>query len=291
MRVVPLTPSLPMVDPTGEELRGELLLAFKAAYLVFHKIQTDVLAMFEVLNDKEKHWPPVLTTTGCCFPSVTEIDIVTNVSSDTEQKKVQFVLESRYDEVEHRHLYHARLVSPALSESAIYVKFSQRYSIDLHKICASHGLAPKVLGFQLLGGGWFAVAMEKFETVDPRTTSFPEAGEWEGRFRELVNDFHGKGFVHGDLRLANFVFTKSGNAWRMVLVDFDWGGKEGEVTFPPEPLNEELGVSNNLLYNRQITKDHDRECLSRVFQWLNSRNPRDSGQAGLDTKPDQAMDG
>ena len=292
MRVVPLTPSLPMVDPTGEEFRWDLFLAFKAASIVFRKIQTDVKDLLQVLKGPPVGWPPVLTTEACLFPSVTEIDIETNISPDTQLEKVKFVLESRHDNVEHRHLYHAHLVSPASSENAIYVKFSQRYSVDLHRFCASRGLAPKVLGFQRLSGGWFAVAMEKVNIVDPRTiTSFPEAGEWERCFKELVNDFHREDFVHGDLRLANFVFTESNNPRKMVLVDFDWGGKEGEVVFPHERLNEELGVPNDRLCDRQITKVHDQRCLSRVLEWLSCCTPANPVQVGPDTEPDQAMDG
>ena len=271
MRVVPLTPSLPMVDPTGEEFRWDLFLAFKAASIVFHKIQTDVRDFLRVLEGPPVGWPPVLTTEACRFPSVTKIDIETNISPDTQLTKIEFVLESRHDNVEHRHLYHARLVSPAPLESAIYVKFSRRYSIDLHRFCASRRLAPKVLGFQRLSGGWFAVAMEKVDIVDPRTiTPFPEGVEWERRFKELVDNFHQEDFVHGDLRLANFVFTKSNNPRKVMLVDFDWGGKEGEVNFPHEQLNEELGVSNDRLCDRKITKVHDQRCLSSALGWLSS---------------------
>jgi len=292
MRVVPLTPPLPTVDPTGEGFRWDLFLAFKAASIVFHKIQTDVQNFIHVLEPPSKGWPPVLTTEDCRRPSVIEIDIEPNVSPCTQLKKVKFVLDSRYDNVEHRHLYHARLVSPALPKPAIYVKFSQRYSIDLHRFCASRGLAPEVLGFQRLSGGWFAVAMEKVNTVDPKTiTSFPDACEWGRQFKKLVNDFHQEDLVHGDLRLANFVFTESSNPRRMMLVDFDWGGKEGEVAFPCELLNEELDVLNDRLYNRRITKEHDNRCLSRVLKCLDFFAFGDSGQVGLDTKPGQAMDG
>ena len=36
----------------------------------------------------------------------------------------------------------------------------------------------------------------------------------------------------------------------MILVDFDWGGKDGEAEFPHEELIEDLGVSNDRLYGR-----------------------------------------
>jgi len=271
MRVVPLTPPLPMVDPTGEEFRWDLFLAFKAASIVFSQIQTDVDNLLRVLKGPPVDWPPVVTTKTGYFPSITEIDIETATFPKPQPEKIKFFLESRHDSVEHRHLYHACLVSPTSpqTERAIYVKFSQRYSVELHRFCASKGLAPKVFGFQQLSGGWFAVAMEKIDTLDyKRIASFPRPEEWERSLKALVDEFHRKGFVHGDLRLANFVFTKSDNPRRVLLVDFDWGGKDGEVVFPHERLNEELGVPNNHLRDRQITKDHDRRCLSKVLQTL-----------------------
>jgi len=72
--------------------------------------------------------------------------------------------------------------------------------------------------------------MEKINIVDPETiASFPEPGEWGRRrhFEKLVHGFHLEGLIHGDLRLANFTFTESDNPWRVLLVDFDWGGKDG----------------------------------------------------------------
>jgi hypothetical protein len=167
-------------------------------------------------------------------------------------------------------LYHARIVSPGLLKgNAVYVKFSQRYSVELHEFCSSMLLAPRIIGFQQLSGGWFAVVMEKIDTVDHRIIeSFPEAGKWKKDIKALVDGFHAENLVHGDLRLVNFVFTKSDNPRKMLLVDFDWGGKEGEVVFPHELLNEELGVSNDRLCGRKITKDHDRKCLAEVLRWL-----------------------
>ena len=85
-------------------------------------------------------------------------------------------------------------------------------------------------------GGWYVVVMEKIDEAD----------------------FHGKGLVvHGGLRLANFVFAESDGTRKMLLVDFDWGGKEGVAAFPPTILNDELGVQNSRILNRKITFEHD----------------------------------
>ena len=269
MRITPLTPLLPMVDPAGEGFRWDLFLAFKAARIVFVNIRTHIQHILGVLNDPHADRPPFLTTKTIRFPSITEIK--TYPPTDTQPKTIKFILESRHDNIEHRELYHARLISPSSSDKAIYVKFSQRYSVELHKFCAGRGLAPRILGFQELHGGWFVVAMEKIDTVYCGSiTSFPEAGKWKSEIEDLVHGFHQKGLVHGDLRLANFVFT-SDQPRRMILIDFDWGGEDGKVVFPHEELIKDLGVSNSELYGREITKEHDRKCLEKVTEWLGSR--------------------
>lgn len=269
MRVVPLTPSLPTVDPTGGEFRWNLFLALKAASIIFTKIRTDVQDILQVLQGPPMDWPPPMTTVMSQLPSITEIDAF----PDPRSGKIKFVLEFRHDGVRDRYLYYARLVSPISSAESIYVKFSQRYSPDLHRFCASRGLAPNILGFQQLSGGWFAIAMEKINTMHPwlitsGIEAATEAKGWRENIEALVDDFHQEDFVHGDLRLANFVFTTDESPQRMLLIDFDWGGKEGEVTFPNEELIEELEVSSRQLRGRKITKEHDRRCISKVLQVL-----------------------
>lgn len=269
MRVVPLTPSLPTVDPAGSEFRWNLFLALKAASIIFTKIRADVQDILQVLQGPPMDSPPPMTTVMSQFPSITEIDAFPNPRS----RKIKFVLEFHHDNVKDRYLYHARLVSPISSAESIYVKSSQRYSPDLHRFCASRGLAPNILGFQQLSGGWFAVAMEKIDTMHPWVITSgieaaTEAKGWREDIEALVDDFHQEGLVHGDLRFANFIFTANESPQRMLLIDFDWGGKEGEVTFPDEELIEELGVSSRQLRGRKITREHDRRCISKVLQAL-----------------------
>ena len=270
MRAVPLTPLLPMVDPTGEGFRWDLFLAFKAAAIVFFNIRADVYKFVQVLKGLDVSWPPVITSAMDRFPSITEIDESgTQPEPEPDPKKIQiqFVFDSRHDDLEHRHLYLAHLLS---TNRPIYVKFSQRYSVELHNSCFSHGLAPRLLGFQQLSGGWFAVAMEMIDTSsgEKKAESAREAEEWEKEIRGLVGKFHEQGLVHGDLRLANFVISKDKDRRRIFLIDFDWGGKEGEVVFPHEQLIEELGIQNHRLRDRKITKEHDLGCLERVLEAL-----------------------
>jgi len=264
MRVVHLTPMLPLASPNGDkESRQNLFLAFKAASVVLYKIQTDV-------KNRLLGSHPVLTPQTCLFPSVTEIDTFPPTRPPT---KIEFTLKSAHDDIiDDRYLYEATLqLEPT---QAIYVKFSQSYSVELHRFCAEKDLAPNILGFQRLSGGWFAVAMEKVNIVPgpPEEITQLEFATWKNVIGELVDGFHQEGLVHGDLRLANFIFTKEDeNRQRnMLLVDFDWGGQTGVAMFPRGNLNPDLGVLNDKL-DRPITEDDDKRALSTTFQQLANR--------------------
>ena len=79
---------------------------------------------------------------------------------------------------------------------------------------------------------------------------------WSGELYSLMDNFHVEGLVHGDLRDANIICKED----RMMLIDFDWGGKDGEVFYPTANLNDELqqgGASHDL----RITKEDDRRVL------------------------------
>ena len=252
IRIVPLTPMLPLAIPIDDERsRRRLFLAFKAASIVISKIQTDVLRLVEKT-------PPEIPLELRGLPSVTGIKKVGSTSS-----RIEFALKNRHDTTNpYRNLYHAQLIPTG---QGIYVKFTRQYSHELHTFCAERGLAPELLGFEQLPGGWFALAMEKVDTVDLRDIGpLLELDTWKQKIRKLVDDFHQEGLVHGDLRLANFIFTKA-TPRRMLLVDFDWGGKEKEVYFPRGELAKELRAQDGQhdCLDRPITKEDD----NRVFEW------------------------
>lgn len=142
--------------------------------------------------------------------------------------RIKFTLGERCgDEVSYRHLYHAHLEDG----QAVYVKFTPKHSRRLHTFCASRNLAPRLLGFEKLTGGWYAVVMEKVDTAGIfKAGSLFEPEKWKEEIWSLlvVQGFHAEGLVHGDLRLANFIFTKSTNPRRMMVVDFPpWSSHQG----------------------------------------------------------------
>jgi len=260
MRAVPLTPMLPLAIPIDDERsRQSLFLAFKAASIVLAKIQADVSRLVQETL-------PEIPLEMRGFPSVTGIEAI-NPSSP----RINFTLLARHDtKIDYRNLYHAKTVPEG---EEIYVKFTKRYSRDLHLFCANRGLAPKLLGFERLPGGWFGLAMEKVDVLKLTTveslSSLSEFGNWKKDIWKLVKDFHQEGLVHGDLRRGNFIFTKS-KPCKMLLVDFDWGGKDGEVCFPRGELAEELRApyGQGDVLDRAITKEDDNRVLAGAFKPL-----------------------
>jgi hypothetical protein len=142
----------------------------------------------------------------------------------------------------------------------ILIKFTERYSIQLHEFCAQTRQAPQIYAFERLPGGWFAVAMEFIEAGVPITQSehLPTCRDrWVTELELLMERFHEQGLVHGDLRDANIICKEDS----MMLIDFDWGGEDGKVSYPTLDLDDDLlqGRDSDSLV---IRKEDDR----RVFK-------------------------
>lgn len=122
----------------------------------------------------------------------------------------------------------------------IFVKFTSSYCPTLHSFCETEGFAPKLYACEELPGGWFCVAMECIPSAGLTKTLVHDHGaEWIKRMGEIVRTIHKINYVHGDLRLANFIC----DGGRLLLIDFDWGGRDGEVKFPDVEL--QLGLRSD----------------------------------------------
>jgi len=101
-----------------------------------------------------------------------------------------------------------------------------------HDFCAKRGHAPHIFAFETLPGGWRVMAMEFIDSAIQITSSRglgTHKLRWASELKQLANEFHEEGLVHGDLRDANMI---SGDKYILMLVDFDWGGKDGQVFYP-----------------------------------------------------------
>ncbi|KAI9460095.1 hypothetical protein F5148DRAFT_272422 [Russula earlei] len=183
---------------------------------------------------------------------------------DNKDAKLEFrIIGLHHDTQDYRHLYIAKTPDEGIE---IIVKFSRRYSIELHELCAHRRHAPKILGFQELPGGWFAIAMEYISSP-----VFPSSSQdLEGLCDELwklMEDFHDRGFVHGDLREPNMLYDGE----RMILLDFDWGGKVGDAMYPTGLLTNELTDGRAEDADSMISKDDDRRVLLNTINTIKSR--------------------
>ncbi|KAH9978446.1 hypothetical protein BJV74DRAFT_798374 [Russula compacta] len=156
------------------------------------------------------------------------------VSSGSSSELVEFL----GGDVVDRFVYTAKTSGP--EPETIFVKFSQQYSEDLHNLCTDKGLAPKLLAFEELPGGWIV----------------------------MVQTMHDDGYAHGDLRHPCFLVQGE----KPLLIDFDYGGKEGEAIYPDKPL---LPILRKEDEGNTITKQRDvcvmQETINLIRDEMRSR--------------------
>ncbi|KIN96087.1 hypothetical protein M404DRAFT_1007040 [Pisolithus tinctorius Marx 270] len=253
-RVVNLTPGLSCLWASGDgDDRIALYNAFTAASVLLARISQEAM---QVIDNP----PPAIEESRRKLPPITSLRNPDS-GSQIEFKIVDFF----YDRAPDRHLY----VAETTEGQQILVKFTRRYSYELHKFCADRKHAPTLLGFQRLPGGYFGIAMEYLKTATPISLlrHVEKHSEWAKELWELVNSFHAENLVHGDLRWLNIVVC-DGN--RAMLVDFDFGGKQGEVFYPEGPLSIDLTAGRHST-DLKITKDDDIRVLTNTLTCVRTR--------------------
>ena len=240
--------------------RKELYSAFAAALVLRTRIRDDLEAYLSssllpprILNEEEFFFPAVST--------IRKYGCNDDINQDIEFK----ILHYHSQRQSYRHLYKAKVTSEGVLEGReILVKFSRSYCPELHDYCFRQGHGPQLYGFQLLPGGWFAIAMEY--NADVRGISMvPYSSRMEEQLTKLVEGFHNEGLVHGDLRCANILCDKSrGDIW---VIDFDWGGPVGKAQYPTWNLNEDLRIGRDS-QTLEITKVDDKRILRCTLDTL-----------------------
>lgn len=247
-RVVSLTPALSCIWHSGDgDDRIALYNAFTAASVLLARIQGDAM--------KVVHDPPPPIAEGChILPSISHLR---HPCSGTQ---IRFnILKPFHNQAADRYLYLARTTD----NKQIIIKFTRQYSLELHMFCADRGCAPVIFGFERLPGGFFGIAMEFVQSAFPISHSpyINKHHEWAEQLQKLVESFHAEGLVHGDLRAPNIIC----DADRVMLIDFDWGGKEGEVSYPRSPLHTDLTIGRGST-DLKITKADDLRVLEGTLK-------------------------
>eukprot|EP00919_Chromeraceae_sp_WS-2016_P059054 GHVR01140341.1.p1 GENE.GHVR01140341.1~~GHVR01140341.1.p1 ORF type:complete len:502 (+),score=39.79 GHVR01140341.1:141-1646(+) len=142
-----------------------------------------------------------------------------------------------------------------LSHRPVVVKFCRAYGVEVHRHVASEGFAPQLYACQQIGS-WYMVVMEWIDEKDLSKGVPLEITQLQQIQSCLVNG----GFVHGDLRLPNFLVNKHG---KIMLCDFDWAGKEGETRYPVV-LNRGIDWPEGAEIGAIILFEHDKKMLSRL---------------------------
>lgn len=252
-RTVSLTPTLSCMASGSEgKDREALYAAFSGALDLLRCIDGDAQQF------KEAH--PTFPHEDRKFPYISELP---RFPATSENKKVQFRILKRHPDIQdYRHLY----IAKTSDEKDIIVKFTRRYSIELHAFCAESGHAPGLLGFGTIPGGWFGIAMDYISTaVNPSHSHLLNdlRTKWTEDLQQLVKSFHNKNLVHGDLRVPNMICKEE----QIMLVDFDWGGRVGEASYPTANLNPELTIGRGNT-DRGITMDDDNRILTNTLNNL-----------------------
>jgi len=262
-RFVALTPMLSACFPSDDEhARTVLLQAFCAACVLCSNIRKDTSLM---LN----HPSPPLKNRNC--PYVRKIPAWQPTDDRNSELEFEILEVASQDETvkywsENRSIYTAKI-----QDRLVLVKFTRQYCPELHFFCAERGHAPKLLGYGTVPGGWKAIVMEHIEGGAEKSSehAFKHWAKWNDDLKMLVKDFHDKGWVHGNLREANFIVpTKEPD--KIMLVDFDWGGEPGNVFYPRWMLDENL-IYGMTTESYQITKENDVRVLTAALESLRRR--------------------
>jgi hypothetical protein len=146
----------------------------------------------------------------------------------------------------------------------ICIKFVHRYSQAVHEKCAEMGIAPKLKGFQDIGGKWKMVVMDALdEEYKPFDKGDLSADQCEP-FKAHLVDLHQANLVHGDIRDVNIMVRKDGKP-ELMLVDFDWSGIIGQVYYPINVNKEDIWRPDDVSDGLLIKSDHDIAMFDHIF--------------------------
>ncbi|KAI0083125.1 hypothetical protein BDY19DRAFT_998832 [Irpex rosettiformis] len=164
-------------------------------------------------------------------------------------------------------VYKVRLNSQDNSQEFRVVKFAARYNAQAHTLLAAtegaaESFAPRLhyVSSRLYGGRKMVV----MDYVEGRTALEIADGLSEQQYHQLqqaVGRLHARGLVFGDITPSNILVSNA--TGRVLLVDFDFCGKEGEVRYPSD-LDLDPSWPDGVGPGSAMKKAHDEVMLKRL---------------------------
>lgn len=148
------------------------------------------------------------------------------------------------------------------NNSRICIKFTQQYSVMVHKFCALNGFAPSLHGFENIPGGWYMVVMEAIDDNYEEITAKHRSAIHQ--IKANLVKLHQAGYVHGDIRNTNVMVRKDGSNGIM-LIDFDWAGEIGHARYPADVNRKDIMRPDGARDGATILADHDMYMLDHLI--------------------------
>ena len=193
-RVVPLTPTFSCVATACEGAdRRNLYAAFAGALRLLNRIDQDANSLVTA--------PPAIELENYRFPYISAVP-----KYGVANEEIQFqIIEHHHSQSDHCLIYVAETTP---DRETILLKFTRRYSIELHEFCALRQHAPRIVGFRSLPGGWLVIAMQYLSSYVSPSQGDPTildrfCEKWINDLQNLTQAFHKSNLVHGDLREPN----------------------------------------------------------------------------------------
>ena len=144
------------------------------------------------------------------------------------------------------------------------VKFARTYGEQVHSLLASSDVpqAPHLFHCKFVQNiAMHVVVMEHVLNAVEVGDKLTKPAHIES-LRKAVKLLHSHDFVHGDLRGPNMLLVGD----KVLLLDFDWCGKRGEVRYPTDiNLNEgDIEWHPDVRRGGEIKPEHDQYMLAKL---------------------------
>ncbi|KAL5513844.1 hypothetical protein ACEPAG_2605 [Sanghuangporus baumii] len=154
-----------------------------------------------------------------------------------------------------------------MGDRDVIVKFPDRYCRDAHEHLALEELAPALHFCEPIRGGLYMVVMDYVKEVAANDSAGKIPCEAYNDVVKAIKLLHENDLVFGDLRRPNLLVVDRTNKGRkgVLLVDFDWCGKDGDAKYP-DTLNDtgEIDWAVGVERNGPMKKEHDLYRLKRL---------------------------